>query len=149
MEVAVLHQSQTSGRQPLSFFSKDFMATEKRYSTFGRELLTSKTSISETFLSPGGRYEHVYLNWPTSTFIWVDSSVICRYPQDLLRQGIRSTLKQSIAPRHCFLDLDLGPFLISYCDRWGWSAFSATFWPVCESGYRQTINRCSSYRHHN
>jgi len=42
---AVLHQGEGSKRQPLAFFSKAFSTTEKRYSTFGRELLATYLAV--------------------------------------------------------------------------------------------------------
>lgn len=42
---AVLHQGEDSQQQPLAFFSRAFSKTEKRYSTFGRELLAAYLAI--------------------------------------------------------------------------------------------------------
>ena len=42
---AVLHQGEGSKQQPLAFFSRAFSKTEKRYSTFGRELLAAYLAV--------------------------------------------------------------------------------------------------------
>ena len=42
---AVLHQGEGATQQPLAFFSRAFTNTERRYSTFGRELLAAYLAI--------------------------------------------------------------------------------------------------------
>ncbi len=57
---AVLHQQRGTERQPLSFFSKTFSPTEQRYSTFGRELLSTYFAVRQFKHYAEGSYVGVF-----------------------------------------------------------------------------------------
>ncbi len=58
---ATLQQGDVDEPRPLTFFSRKFTATERRYSTFGRKLLTALKQMAQfsTFASAGQIYHAV------------------------------------------------------------------------------------------